>query len=98
MLCGEGAVYYPDELGQVLDQAVQSLPPSLRTPRTAIAKDILVCGNAMDARTARVHAHHSNIRRYRKLLETHLTDVERDYIEGRLSEERAILQALQQPR
>jgi hypothetical protein len=32
------------------------------------------------------------------LLETHLTDVERDYIEGRLSEERAILQGLQQPR
>jgi len=49
----------------------------------------------MDARAARVHAHRSNIRRYRTLLETHLTDVERDYIEGRLSEERAILQALQ---
>jgi hypothetical protein len=48
----------------------------------------------MDARAARVHAHRSNIRRYRKLLETPLTDVERDYIEGRLSEERAILQAL----
>ena len=49
----------------------------------------------MDARAARVHAHRSNIRRYRTLLETHLTDVERDYIEGRLSEERAILQGLQ---
>jgi hypothetical protein len=49
----------------------------------------------MDARAARVHAHRSNIRRYRTLLETHLTDVERDYIEGRLLEERATLQALQ---
>ena len=97
MLCDEGAVYYPDELGQVLDQAVQSLPPNFRTPynRTAIEKNILVCGNVMDARAARVHAHRSNIRRYRKLLETPLTDVERDYIEGRLSEERAILQGLQ---
>jgi len=39
----------------------------------------------VDAKTARLDAHRNNIQRYRRLLETHLTDVERDYIEGRLS-------------
>ena len=43
MLPDQSAVYYPEELsllGQILDQAVQSLPLSLRTPqnRAAIAK------------------------------------------------------------
>ena len=46
MLPDQSAVYYPEELsllGQILDQAVQSLPPSMRTPqnRAAIAKNIL---------------------------------------------------------
>jgi hypothetical protein len=44
----KNAVYYPEELsllGQILDQAVQSLPLSMRTPqnRAAIAKNILAC-------------------------------------------------------
>jgi hypothetical protein len=38
-----------------------------------------------------MHEHRNNIRRYRRLLETHLTNAERDYIELRLSEERAVL-------
>jgi hypothetical protein len=43
MLSDQSAVYYPEELsllGQILDQAVQSLPLSMRTPqnRAAIAK------------------------------------------------------------
>jgi ferritin-like protein len=45
----------------------------------------------VDAKAALMHAHRNNIRRYRRLLETHLTDAERDYIELRLSEERAVL-------
>ena len=64
----------------------------------------------MEVKAALMHAHRNNIRRYRRLLETGLTEVEReyielrlseeqailrDYIEGRLSEERVILQALQ---
>ena len=48
MLPDQSAVYYPEELsllGQILDQAVQSLPLSMRTPqnRAAIAKNILAC-------------------------------------------------------
>ena len=49
----------------------------------------------MEAEAALSRAHRDNIRRYNKLLETHLTDVERDFVESRLSEERAVLQALQ---
>jgi hypothetical protein len=48
-----------------------------------------------EAEAALSHAHRDNIRRYNKLLETHLTDVERYFIEVRLTEERAALQSLQ---
>jgi hypothetical protein len=46
MLPDQSAVYCSEELsllGQILDQAVQSLPLSMRTPRAAIAKNILPC-------------------------------------------------------
>jgi hypothetical protein len=48
MLPGQSAVYYPEELsllGQILDQAVQSLPLNRRTPqnRAVIANNILAC-------------------------------------------------------
>jgi hypothetical protein len=42
----------------------------------------------VDAKAALMHAHRNNIRRYRRLLETHLTDNER-LLRMRLSEERA---------
>jgi hypothetical protein len=51
MLPDQSAVYYLEELsllGQILDQAVQSLPLSMRTPqnRAVIAKSILACAAA----------------------------------------------------
>ncbi|QOZ11203.1 hypothetical protein [Bradyrhizobium sp. CCBAU 51765] len=42
-------------------------------------------------------AHSMNIERYHRLLKTHLTDVERDYIEWRLSQEQAALAAIDRP-
>jgi hypothetical protein len=42
-------------------------------------------------------AHSMNIERYHRLLKTHLTDVERDYIEWRLSQEQAALAAVDRP-
>jgi hypothetical protein len=42
----------------------------------------------------RLRAHHNNIRRYRRLLATRLTDLERAYIERRLNEEQASVEAL----
>ena len=50
MLPDQSAVYYPEELsllGQIVDQAVQLLPPSMRAPqnRAAIAKNILACAD-----------------------------------------------------
>ena len=41
-----------------------------------------------------LRAHQSNIRRYRRLLATRLTDLERAYIERRLNEEQASMEAL----
>jgi len=42
----------------------------------------------------RLRAHQNNIRRYRRLLATHLTDLERAYIESRLNEEQASMETL----
>jgi len=40
---------------------------------------------------ARLRAHRSNIDRYRRLLKTKLSELERQYLEKRLSEEQATL-------
>ncbi len=42
-------------------------------------------------------AHSRNIERYHRLLKTRLTDVERNYIEWRLSHEQAALAAVERP-
>lgn len=47
-----------------------------------------------DERSARQRAHESNIARYRRLLETRLSDVERHFIEQRLVEEQTALSVL----
>lgn len=47
-----------------------------------------------DEELARLCAHSRNIARYRRLLETHLTDHERDYMQKRLSEECSIVENL----
>ncbi|MCP3402030.1 hypothetical protein NLM25_33710 [Bradyrhizobium sp. CCGB01] len=43
---------------------------------------------------ARIQAHRNNIRRYQRLLETKLTEVERSFIERRLDEERASVETI----
>jgi hypothetical protein len=48
----------------------------------------------IDENLARLRAHRNNISRYGRLLRTHLTVLERDFIEQRLSEEVAALNRL----
>jgi hypothetical protein len=43
---------------------------------------------------ARLRTHHKNVQRYRQLLETSLTDFEREYIGKRLFEEQAAIEEL----
>ena len=45
----------------------------------------------------RLRAHESNISRYRRLLETNLSDLERRFLERRLSEERSVFESLAHP-
>lgn len=47
-----------------------------------------------DESLARIHAHRNNIRRYRRLVRTKLSDQEREFIERRLGEERTRMEAL----
>ena len=48
----------------------------------------------IDEKLARLRTHRNNIRRYRRLLKTQLTDCERQFIEKRLSEERSAMERL----
>ena len=48
----------------------------------------------IDGKLARLRAHQNNINRYRRLLGTELTDLERRFIERRLSEERSAMKSL----
>jgi hypothetical protein len=43
---------------------------------------------------ARIRTHRNNIYRYRRLLRTELSDLERDFIDRRMAREQAALQAL----
>ena len=48
----------------------------------------------IDQALAEFRAHRQNINRYRSLLQTNLTELERSFIERRLAEEEAALTAL----
>lgn len=48
----------------------------------------------IDAKLAQLRAHRHNVGRYRRLLRTQLSALERQYIERRLSEESAAIEAL----
>jgi hypothetical protein len=50
-----------------------------------------------DEKLARLRAHDNNISRYRRLLRTNLSDLERQFLERRLSEERSAVESLAQP-
>lgn len=45
----------------------------------------------IDEQFARMRTHRNNIHRYRQLLQTKLTELERDFIERRLTEEQSAL-------
>lgn len=47
----------------------------------------------LDQDFARFRAHRNNLSRYRRLLKTRLSDIERQFIERRLAEEQAALEA-----
>jgi hypothetical protein len=51
----------------------------------------------MDEQVARLRTHRNNINRYRGLLETRLTELERQFLERRLSEEQSAIEALVVP-
>ena len=48
----------------------------------------------LDLDLARIRTHRNNLSRYRRLLKTKLSDLERQFIERRLAEEQAALEAL----
>jgi hypothetical protein len=69
-------------------------------PRRSTPKDkgelLLLEGMCMidDQQLARLRAHRNNILRYRNLLQTSLTELEREFVEKRLGEEQSALENL----
>ena len=51
----------------------------------------------MNGRTVRLRAHQENIERYQSLLKTELGEVELQYLERRLAEERFAIEMLKDP-
>jgi hypothetical protein len=51
----------------------------------------------MDEQVARLRTHRNNINRYRGLLQTKLTELERQFLERRLSEEQSAIETLVVP-
>jgi hypothetical protein len=50
-----------------------------------------------DEELARLRAHENNISRYRRLLKTNLSELERQFLERRLNEERSAVESLAHP-
>jgi hypothetical protein len=48
----------------------------------------------IDENLARLRTHHGNIQRYRQLLESSLTDLEREFIGKRLADEKSAIETL----
>lgn len=48
----------------------------------------------LDENLARIRAHRNNIHRYRRLLKTRLSELERHFVERRLAEEQSALDGL----
>ena len=48
----------------------------------------------IDEKLARMRTHRNNIQRYRHLLQTRLTELEREFIQNRLAEEQSNLESL----
>ena len=48
----------------------------------------------IDLQLARLRTHRCNIQRYRNLLQTSLTELERQFVEKRLTEERSNLESV----
>jgi len=52
---------------------------------------------ALEETFALLLTHHKNVQRYRELLQTGLTDFEREYLGGRLQEAQQAIELLSQP-
>jgi hypothetical protein len=51
----------------------------------------------IDENRAHLRARRNNVRRYRRLLQTELTELERRYIERRLNEEKSAMESMTSP-
>jgi hypothetical protein len=52
----------------------------------------------IDEQVARLNAHRNNVARYQRLLKTPLSDLERHFIEDRLTEEKSAIESLVESR
>lgn len=68
--------------------------PDDDTGAAPVAHRLVRLRQAADLRTAKMRAHRDNIRRYKRILATDLTDLERQFVSRRLDEEQSAIRAL----
>lgn len=67
-------------------------PPSGSMP--LVARQLVHLRQDVSLRTAKMRAHRDNIRRYKRILATSLTDLERQFVTRRLAEEQSAIRKL----
>jgi hypothetical protein len=64
------------------------------TGAAPVAHRLVRLRQAADLRTAKMRAHRDNVRRYKRILASGLTDLERQFVTRRLAEEQSAIRAL----
>lgn len=77
----------PPRGGLALRMPAPHLRTNVQARRRAVREDL-------ELRAAAIDAHRKNIRRYKRLLETELTDLEREFVRRRMAEEKAAIEKL----
>ena len=82
--------------GQLQKRHVRTVPVLVKRSKHLKAQPLKQRGSEMmlDERLARLRAHRNNIHRYRRLLQTNLTELERNYVDSRLKEEETLFKQL----
>jgi hypothetical protein len=86
----------PPRGGAVKRASAESIRTDLDddTGAAPVAHRLVRLRQAADLRTAKMRAHRDNVRRYKRILASGLTDLERQFVTRRLAEEQSAIRAL----
>jgi hypothetical protein len=86
----------PPRGGAVMRMPAGNIDADSRATIAPVAHHLARLRPQADLRSVSMRAHRANIRRYKRILQTDLTELERQFVVRRLAEERAAIQNLAQ--